>query len=248
MYSLYWSHILSQKDNKKQNKKPKHRKIFHISYHVLVPQLCPTLVTPWAIQPARLFCPWNSPGKNTGAGSHSLLQEIFANQRSNLVSCIAGRFYTIEPPGKTYILSQRKLIYLYSAYQKSKPYVFLLEIGIFTVKNVLNSYFLPVPEIKYKQWKNIYNQYIEEVLSYIRTSNIIYQFQHSFGQNLVYLMLIVNLIVSLLVNFSLHYFSFQNSYSLENLCFLYQILCVEVGNFLEMKTSFKGLLLLKLCF
>jgi len=23
---------------------------------------------------ARLLCPWNSPGKNTGVGSHSLLQ------------------------------------------------------------------------------------------------------------------------------------------------------------------------------
>ena len=26
------------------------------------------------LQPARLLCPWNSPGKNTGVGSHSLLQ------------------------------------------------------------------------------------------------------------------------------------------------------------------------------
>ena len=49
MYSLYWSHIISLKDDKKQTKKPKHRKVFHLSYHVLVPQLCPTLVTPWAI-------------------------------------------------------------------------------------------------------------------------------------------------------------------------------------------------------
>ena len=27
--------------------------------------------------PARLLCPWTSPGKNTGVGSHSLLQGIF---------------------------------------------------------------------------------------------------------------------------------------------------------------------------
>ena len=26
------------------------------------------------LQPTRLLCPWNSPGKNTGLGSHSLLQ------------------------------------------------------------------------------------------------------------------------------------------------------------------------------
>ena len=35
------------------------------------------------LQPARLLCPWNSPGKNTGVGSHSLLQGIFSTQGSN---------------------------------------------------------------------------------------------------------------------------------------------------------------------
>ena len=38
---------------------------------VLVPQSCLTLCDPM------LLCPWNSPGKNTGVGSHSLLQGIF---------------------------------------------------------------------------------------------------------------------------------------------------------------------------
>ena len=28
------------------------------------------------VKPTRLLCPWNSPGKNTGVGSHSLLQGI----------------------------------------------------------------------------------------------------------------------------------------------------------------------------
>ena len=37
------------------------------------------------------FCPWDSPGKNTGVGCHSLLQGIFPNQGLNL-SC---RFFTI---------------------------------------------------------------------------------------------------------------------------------------------------------
>ena len=32
---------------------------------------------------ARLLCPWNSPGKNTGVGSHSLLQGIFLTQGLN---------------------------------------------------------------------------------------------------------------------------------------------------------------------
>ena len=31
----------------------------------------------------RLFCPWDSPGKNTGVGSPSLLQGIFPTQGSN---------------------------------------------------------------------------------------------------------------------------------------------------------------------
>ena len=33
---------------------------------------------------ARLFCPWNFPGKNTGVGCHFLLQRIFQTQGSNL--------------------------------------------------------------------------------------------------------------------------------------------------------------------
>ena len=34
------------------------------------------------LQPARLLCPWNSPGKNTGVGYHALLQGIFPTQGS----------------------------------------------------------------------------------------------------------------------------------------------------------------------
>ena len=35
---------------------------------------------PHGLQPARLLYPWNSPGKNTGINSHSLLQGIFPTQ------------------------------------------------------------------------------------------------------------------------------------------------------------------------
>ena len=34
--------------------------------------------------PARLLCPWDSPGKNTGVGSRAFLQGIFPTQGSNL--------------------------------------------------------------------------------------------------------------------------------------------------------------------
>ena len=38
---------------------------------------------------ARLLCPWNSPGKNTGMDSHSLFLEIFPTQQSypGLLNC-----------------------------------------------------------------------------------------------------------------------------------------------------------------
>ena len=41
-------------------------------------------VRPHRQQPARLLCPWDSPGKKTGVGCHFLLQGIFPTQRSDL--------------------------------------------------------------------------------------------------------------------------------------------------------------------
>ena len=38
---------------------------------------------PYGPEPARLLCPWDSPGKNTGVGCHALLQGIFPTQGSN---------------------------------------------------------------------------------------------------------------------------------------------------------------------
>ena len=40
-------------------------------------------VRPYGLQPARLFCPWDSPGKN-GTSCHLLLQGIFPTQGLNL--------------------------------------------------------------------------------------------------------------------------------------------------------------------
>ena len=45
-------------------------------------QSCPTL-QPHGLQPTRLLCPWDSPGKNTGVGCHFLLQRIFLTQELN---------------------------------------------------------------------------------------------------------------------------------------------------------------------
>ena len=45
-----------------------------------------SVVSQWhyKLQPWKLLCPWDSPGKNTEVGCHALLQEIFPSQGSNL--------------------------------------------------------------------------------------------------------------------------------------------------------------------
>ena len=63
---------------------------------VLSCSVASNFLRPDGLQPARLLCPWDSPGKNTGVGCHALLQGVFPTQ----VSCIAGRFLPSEPPGK----------------------------------------------------------------------------------------------------------------------------------------------------
>ena len=50
----------------------------------VVTKLCLTLSQSQGRQPARLLCPWDFPGKNTGASCHFLLQGIFLTHGSNL--------------------------------------------------------------------------------------------------------------------------------------------------------------------
>ena len=61
---------------------------------------------PNGLQPTRLACPWDSPGKNTGVGFHSLLQGSFSTQGSNpgLLRCRQI----------LYPLSYQRLLYLIS--------------------------------------------------------------------------------------------------------------------------------------
>ena len=61
--------------------------------HVSVSQSCPTL-GPHGLQPPRLLCPWESPGKKTGAACHALLQGIFPTWGSNPGAHIASGFFT----------------------------------------------------------------------------------------------------------------------------------------------------------
>ena len=50
----------------------------HVSHSVVFDAL-----RPHGLQPTRLLYPWTSLGKDTGVGSHSLLQGIFLTQRVN---------------------------------------------------------------------------------------------------------------------------------------------------------------------
>ena len=53
------------------------------------------------LQPARLLCSWDSPGKNTGVDSHSLLQGMLTTQGSNLGPLHCRQILLpSEPPGK----------------------------------------------------------------------------------------------------------------------------------------------------
>ena len=56
--------------------------------------------------PARLLCPWDSPGKNTGAGCHFLLHGIFPTQGLKLhllISCLGRRIVDHWATWKAYI-------------------------------------------------------------------------------------------------------------------------------------------------
>ena len=58
----------------------------------------------YGLQPDRLLCPWDSPGKNTGVGCHALLKGLFLTQRLNpcLLCCLHWQVGSLSlvPPEK----------------------------------------------------------------------------------------------------------------------------------------------------
>ena len=56
---------------------------------------CLTLLQPCGPQSTRLLCLWDSPGKNTGESTHSLLRGSSRSRDWTWVSRIAGRFLTV---------------------------------------------------------------------------------------------------------------------------------------------------------
>ena len=82
------------------------RQIDESEVQVFVAYSCSTLWTPQGLQPDRLFCPRNSPGKNTEVGSHSLLQGIFLTSGIKPGSpTLQADSLPSEPPEKPYILA-----------------------------------------------------------------------------------------------------------------------------------------------
>ena len=75
----------------------------YLYYITLSRSIMSDSLRPHVLQPTRLLCPWDSPGKNTGVGCHFLLQGIFPTQESNpgLPHCrqTQADALTSEPPG-----------------------------------------------------------------------------------------------------------------------------------------------------
>ena len=102
-------HVISNplrdyKDRKKKNLTLYLHIVLQLQPIVCVRMLSHVSLWPHWLQPTRLQCPWDFPGKNTGVGCHFLLQGIFPTQGSN-----SGLLYLLHwqvdslpltPPGK----------------------------------------------------------------------------------------------------------------------------------------------------
>ena len=80
---------------------------------LLVISVMSSSLRPCGLQPARLLCPRDFLGKNTGVGCCALLQGVFPTQGWTRVSCTAGRVFTAEPPGKPQDPARAKSLQLF---------------------------------------------------------------------------------------------------------------------------------------
>ena len=51
----------------------------------------------YGLEPARVLCPWDSPGKNTGVVTIPFFRRSSQPKDQTHVSCIADGFFTAEP-------------------------------------------------------------------------------------------------------------------------------------------------------
>ena len=86
---------------------------------LLFTQSCLALCDPHGLQLTRLLCPWNSPGKNTGVGSHFLVQGLDQTQG-------------LDPD----LLHCRQILYRLS--HQGSPHIKKLYLKFFTGFHVIN--------------------------------------------------------------------------------------------------------------
>ena len=83
---------------------PRHGQTIEPVHECQVTSVVSDSLRPHGLQPARLLCPWDSPGKHTGVGCHALLQGIFPTQGLNLhLLCLPhwqGGSVPLAPSGK----------------------------------------------------------------------------------------------------------------------------------------------------
>ena len=85
---------------------------------------------PHQLEPPKLFCPWDSPGKNIGVGCHSLLQGIFPTQRLN-----------------QYLLHCRQILYQLLIYSQTQISMIVISFG-----NQKHGIYYTRAGIKGKKW------------------------------------------------------------------------------------------------
>ena len=76
------------------------KKIIQVYVAQSVTSVMSNSVQPYGLQPAKLLCPWDSPGKNTGVGCPALLHGIFLTQGWNTcllyLPALASKLFTIS--------------------------------------------------------------------------------------------------------------------------------------------------------
>ena len=75
----------------------------------LVTKSCLTLLWPQGLQPTRLLCPWDFPGKNIGMDCHFLLQGIFWSRNWTVSPALQADSLLLSHQGSPYSLSKFQL-------------------------------------------------------------------------------------------------------------------------------------------
>ena len=82
--------LLSENTREREDSRTEETSAKCVSHSVMSDSLWPQ-----GLQPARLLCPCDSTGKDTGVGFHALFQGSSQPRDRGQVSCIAGGFFTI---------------------------------------------------------------------------------------------------------------------------------------------------------